>query len=63
MKKGSIVSKIKEKIDTKCLNLINKTFWWKNWPHLGPGIFGTKCDRDKPFCLAERGGQSDPEKV
>ncbi len=33
-------------------NLLNITFWWKNWPALGPSISGTKCDRDNPtfFC-------------
>ncbi len=29
------------------------------WPTVGQSISGTKCDRDKPIFLADKGGQSD----
>ncbi len=29
IKKGSIESKIKEKIETKCLKTVTNIFWWK----------------------------------
>ncbi len=32
-------------------------------PILGPSISETKCDRDKPFLSAERGGQSARDEV
>ncbi len=38
MKKGSIGSKIKQKIYTKCLKVLNNTFEWKIRLPLGPSI-------------------------
>ncbi len=63
IKKGPIGSKIKEKIDTKCLKLLNNTFWWQIRPTLGPCISRTKCDRDKPIFSAQRVGQSDRDEA
>ncbi len=37
------------------LNLLNDRFWWNVRPDLGPLIYGTKCDRDKPSFSAKRG--------
>ncbi len=43
---------MKEKIDKKCLKLLNNIFWWNIRPTLGPRISGSGCDRDKQiiFC-------------
>ncbi len=50
---------MKGELIQNALNLLNNTFWWKIRPTLGPGISGTKCDRDKSIFSAVRGGQSD----
>ncbi len=59
----SIGLKITEKIDTKCLKMLNNTFWWKIRPIFNPSISGTKYDRDKLIFSAERGGQSDRDEA
>ncbi len=48
IKKGSIGSQIKGQLIQSAENLLNNTFWWKIRPTLGPSIYGTKCDTDKP---------------
>ncbi len=58
MKMGLIGSESKETVDTKCIIIIQYTFWWKIRPSLGPSIAGTKCDRDKLIFSAARRCQS-----
>ncbi len=47
IKKGSIESKIKEKIETKCLKTVKIYILVKIRPTLGAIFSGAKCDRDK----------------
>ncbi len=54
MKRESVVFKIKEKIDAKCLKLLNNIIWSKY-------ISGTKWDKDKPIFSEERWGQANFE--
>ncbi len=54
---------MKQKIDTKCIKLLNNRFWWKIKPDLGSSISGSKCDRNKPFFSVERGDQSDHDEA
>ncbi len=59
MGKGVYWIENERQIDTKCLKLLNNTFWWKITTTLGPSISRTKCDGDKSIFSAEKGGQSD----
>ncbi len=44
---GQLDRKSSRKLIQNAYKLLNNTFWWNIRPTLGPGISGTKCDRDK----------------